>query len=106
MFSALALACHNKYKSYRSEPKIVVAVSINPTLLIASRNMLRRKKASLLFNKDQYELMRCDYPSIINRLSMTNKTEEDQCDSRDVVVSLEPNTHQSKRGETKEILFI
>ncbi|CAF1857087.1 unnamed protein product [Brassica napus] len=45
------LACHNKYKSYRSEPKIVVAVSINPTLLIASRNMLRRKKASLLFNK-------------------------------------------------------
>ncbi|CAN7033534.1 unnamed protein product [Brassica oleracea var. botrytis] len=45
------LACHNKYESYRSEPKIVVATSINPTLLIASRNVFRRKNASLMFNK-------------------------------------------------------
>ena len=51
MFDALALACHNKYESYRSEPKIVVATSINPTLLIASRNVFRRKNASLMFNK-------------------------------------------------------
>ncbi|KAF3535671.1 hypothetical protein F2Q69_00023713 [Brassica cretica] len=44
MFDTVALACYYKYKSYRYEPKIVVAVSINPTLLIASRNMLKRKK--------------------------------------------------------------
>ena len=44
MFDTVALACYYNYKSYRYEPKIVVAVSINPTLLIASRNMLRRKK--------------------------------------------------------------
>ncbi|KAH0865527.1 hypothetical protein HID58_082738, partial [Brassica napus] len=42
------LACHNIYESYRSEPKIVVATSINPTLLIASRNVFRRKNASLM----------------------------------------------------------
>ncbi|KAG2272881.1 hypothetical protein Bca52824_067436 [Brassica carinata] len=47
MFDALALACHNKYESYRSEPKIVVATRKNPTLLIASRNMLRIKKGSV-----------------------------------------------------------
>ncbi|KAL0647232.1 hypothetical protein Bca4012_045523 [Brassica carinata] len=58
MFDALALACHNKYESYRSEPKIVVATSINPTLLIASRNVFRRKNASLMFNKGRWSCFR------------------------------------------------
>ncbi|WZZ90452.1 hypothetical protein YC2023_119031 [Brassica napus] len=52
------LACHNKYESYRSEPKIVVATSINPTLLIASRNVFRRKNASLMFNKGRWSCFR------------------------------------------------
>ncbi|KAG2258857.1 hypothetical protein Bca52824_078151 [Brassica carinata] len=58
MFDALALACHNIYESYRSEPKIVVATSINPTLLIASRNVFRRKNASLMFNKGRWSCFR------------------------------------------------
>ncbi|WZZ82479.1 hypothetical protein YC2023_103051 [Brassica napus] len=52
------LACHNIYESYRSEPKIVVATSINPTLLIASRNVFRRKNASLMFNKGRWSCFR------------------------------------------------
>uniref|UniRef100_A0A0D3DUZ0 Ubiquitin-like domain-containing protein n=1 Tax=Brassica oleracea var. oleracea TaxID=109376 RepID=A0A0D3DUZ0_BRAOL len=52
------LACHNKYESYRSEPKIVVATSINPTLLIASRNVFRRENASLMFNKGRWSCFR------------------------------------------------
>ncbi|KAH0860226.1 LOW QUALITY PROTEIN: hypothetical protein HID58_088487, partial [Brassica napus] len=41
-----------------SEPKIVVATSINPTLLIASRNVFRRKNASLMFNKGRWSCFR------------------------------------------------
>ncbi|KAF3575291.1 hypothetical protein F2Q69_00062419 [Brassica cretica] len=42
----------------KSEPKIVVATSINPTLLIASRNVFRRKNASLMFNKGRWSCFR------------------------------------------------